>query len=103
MRPRWNTLPIVVRGFAPLPAEVVPGPHVAGNGPFIRARDAVSAPTRGSSAVPDATAVQLLVGRPHSVAATGAVARPRGRPPPAHSAPSEALLARRGARREQSG
>ena len=85
---RWNTRPIVVRGFAPLPAEVVPGPHVAGNAPFIRARDAVSAPTRGSSAVPVATAAELLMGRPHAVA-TGVV-RPRGRPPPARQAPSEA-------------
>ena len=87
---RWNTRPIVVRAFAPLPAEVVPGPHVAGNAPFIRARDAGSAPTRGSSAVPVATAAALRVGRPHAVA-TGVV-RPRERPPPAGQAPSEARL-----------
>jgi hypothetical protein len=95
MWPRWSTLPIVARGLTTLPAEMVPGPRVGGNRPFIRARDAVSAPARGSSAVPDATAAQLPVGRPHSITATGGVARPRGRPPPAHPAPSEALLAQR--------
>jgi len=99
MWPRWNTRPIVVQGFPALPAEGAPGPHVASNAPFIRARDAVSAPTRGSSAVSDETAAELLWG--HSCSADAGVVRPRGRPPPTHQAPSEASLGRHAVQREQ--
>ncbi len=88
MWPRWNPRPMVVHGFSALPAAVVSGPQVAGTAPFIRVRDAVSAATRGRSAVSDVTAAQLLWVHRHSVAA-GAVS-PRGRPPPPHQAPSEA-------------
>jgi hypothetical protein len=90
MWPRWNTPPIVVQVFPALPAAVVPGPCVASNAPFIRARDAVSAPARGRSAVSDATAPELLWIHLHSVAA--GVVSPRERPPPGHQAPSEASL-----------
>jgi hypothetical protein len=85
MWPRWNIRPIVVQGFPALPAEVVPGPYVASNALFIRARDAVSAPARGRSAVSDATAAELLWVHLHLVAA--GVVSPRERPPPAHQAP----------------
>jgi hypothetical protein len=85
---RWNTHPIVVQGFPALPAEVVPGPPIGSTAPFIRARDAVSAPTRGRSAVSDATAAELLWVHLRSLAA--GVVRPRERPPPAHQAPPEA-------------
>jgi hypothetical protein len=100
MWPRWNTRPIVVQGFPAPPAEVVPGPHIASNAPFIRARDAVSAPTRGRSTVSDATAAELLWVHLHSV--TADVVSPRERPPPAHQAPSEAFLVRHAVHREQS-
>ena len=100
MWPRWNTHPIVVQGFPALPAEVVPGPPIGSTAPFIRARDAVSAPTRGRSAVSDATAAELLWVHLRSLAA--GVVRPRERPPPAHQAPSEASLVRHAVHREQS-
>jgi hypothetical protein len=100
MWPRWNPRPIVVQGFPALPAEVIPGPHVTSNARFIRAQDAVSAPARGSYAVSDAAAAVLLRGHLRSVAA--GVVRPRGRPPPALQAPSEASLVRHAVHREQS-
>jgi hypothetical protein len=100
MWPRWNTRSIFVQGLPALPAEVVPGPPVANNAPLIRARDAVSPPTRGRSAVSDATAAELLWVHLHSV--TADVVSPRGRSPPAHQAPSEATLVRHAVHREQS-
>lgn len=96
MWPRWNTRPIIVRVCPTPPAEVVPGPSVATNAAFIRARDAVSAPTRGRCAVSHASAAELPWGRANSVD-TGVV-RPLGRPPPGHQAPSEAPRVRQSIR-----
>lgn len=100
MWPRWNSPPIAVRGFPALPARLIPEPRGAGDAPFIRARGAGSGATRARSGTPDVNAAALPWGRRHSED-TGVV-RPRGRPPPAHPAPSEAPLGLQAIRRAQS-
>ena len=87
MWPRWNGRPTLLRSFVALSPPGGTGSVVVSKAPD--ASRAVSASSRESPALPSPAGTKVMSVPQRWVSAK--VARPRGRPPPTHPAPGEAL------------